>query len=267
MFNKKAIYTVISRYEENINWLNNAPLQVVIINKGYDVKTQNTSFVIEQFINFGANQYDLCNYIYENYEQLPELIMFIQGNPFDHCSEHIFYNKVSASQPCFMDDAALTAAPNRGWRKSLEIDGGFSEKNNNWYIAEVNKLVFKKFNFITCQISSYDEFMHAMFKNYSPLEWLRFAPGSQYIVSSCQCRRYTRNFWKTLRDFIPTVEGMNGGVEAHIIERALGIIFLGIFDENININCNEKLIPKRMDFNYKRNFPSKAIRLIRKIFK
>jgi hypothetical protein len=267
MLNKKTIHTIISRYKEDISWLNKAPLQGVIINKGNDVKTQNASFVIEQCKNFGANQYDLCNYIYQNYEQLPELIMFIQGNPFDHCSEHIFYNKVSARQPCFMDDAAVTAAPNSGWRKSLEIDGGFSEKNNNWYIVEVNKLVFEKFNFITCQISSYDEFMNAIFQNYSRLEWLRFAPGSQYIVSSCQCRRYTRNFWKTLRDFIPKVDGMNGGVEAHIIERALGIIFLGIFDENMDANRNEKLIPRRMDFNVKINFPRKALRLLRKIFK
>ena len=261
------MYSIISRYEEDINWLNNAPLEGVVINKGFDVETQNTSFVIEQRRNFGANQYDLCNYIYQNYEQLPELIMFIQANPFDHCSERIFYQKVSARQPCFLDDAALTAIPNRGWRKSLEIDGGFSEKNTNWYIAEVNKLVFKKFNYITCQIASYDEFMSAIFQNYSRLEWLRFAPGSQYIVSSCQCRRYTRNFWKVLRDFIPSVEGMNGGAEVHILERALGIIFLGIFDENKNISNNEKLAPKHMDFNVKKSFPSKVLCLLQKILK
>jgi len=261
------MYSIISRYEEDIKWLDNAPLQGIVINKGNDVETKNKSFVVEKSINFGANQYDLCNYIYQNYESLPELIMFIQGNPFDHCSEHIFYHKVVARQPCFLDDAALTAVPNSGWRKSLEIDGGFSEKNNNWYIAEVNKLVFNKFNYITCQITSYDEFMSAIFQNYSRLEWLRFAPGSQYIVSSCQCRRYTKNFWKVLRDFIPTVTGMNGGAEVHILERALGIIFLGIFDENKNINNIEKLVPKQMNFNVKKSLPGKVLSLVQKILK
>jgi len=261
------MYSVISRYEEGIKWLENAPLQGVIINKGDDVETQNASFIIERRTNFGANQYDLCNYIYQNYEQLSELTMFIQGHPFDHCSEDIFYQKVLARQPCFLDDAALTAAPNRGWRKSLEIDGGFSEKNNSWYITEVNKLVFNKFSYITCQITSYDEFMSTIFQNYSRLEWLRFAPGSQYIISSCQCRRYTKNFWKVLRDFIPTVKGMNGGAEAHILERALGLIFLGIFDEHKNINNNEKLVPKQMDFNVKNSFPGKFQSLVQKILK
>ena len=250
-----------------MNWLNNAPLQGVVINKGYSVKTQNSSFSIEERLNFGANQYDLCNYIYQNYEQLPDLIMFIQGNPFDHCSEHVFHHKASLRHPCFLDDAALTAVPNRGWRKSLEIDGGFSEKNTSWYIAEVNKVVFSKFNFITCQIATYDEFMCAIFQNYSRLEWLRFAPGSQYIVSSCQCRRYTRNFWKVLRDFIPRFEGMNGGAEAHILERALGIIFLGIFNENVNMINNDKLRPGRIDFNVEKISLSRVFRLFREIHK
>jgi hypothetical protein len=261
------MYTVISRYKEDLNWLNNATFQGLIINKGLDVKIGNSDFIIEQRSNYGANQYDLCDYIYQNYEQLPDLMMFLQGNPFDHCSEHVLYHKVSLRQPCFLDDAAFTAKPNSGWRRSLEIDGGFSEKNNSWYIAEVNKMVLNKFNFITCQFATYDEFMSTIFQDYSRLEWLRFSPGSQYIVSSCQCRRYTKNFWKILRDFIPRLEGMNGGVEAHILERALGIIFLGIFSENINMMNNDKLAPKQIELKQKEIIPSRAIRFLQKILK
>lgn len=239
--------TIVSRFHEDISWLDKANLSGLVVNKGGDVATENHNFVVESRPNFGANQYDLCHYIYENYDGLPDLMMFIQGNPFDHCSENVFWQSIGRNQPCFLDDAVLTAKKNRGWRKSLEIDAGFSEKNTSWYVDAVNRAVIKKFNFITCQIESYDEFMNALFQNYSRLEWLRFSPGSQYIVSKEQCRRYTRQFWKILRDFIPCTEAMNGGVEAHLIERALGLIFLGVFTERPQIDT-AKLVPKQINY-------------------
>lgn len=253
--------TIISRYQEDLSWLDDAPLKGVVINKGLITGTKNVDFEVRTHLNFGANQYDLCNYIYQNYDVLPDLMMFVQGNPFDHCSENIFYQHVSRGQPCFLDDAVLTAKPNRGWRKSIEIDGGFAEKNTSWYIDTVNKAVFRKFHFVTCQIASYDDFMSTLFQDYSRLEWLRFSPGSQYIVSAAQCRRYTRNFWKTLRDFIPCVEGMNGGVEAHLIERALGLIFLGVFSERPSMD-KAKLLPKQVDFYVQTPFYRKILRLL-----
>jgi hypothetical protein len=57
--------------------------------------------------------------------------------------------------------------------------------------------------------------MHKYFKNYTPLNWIRFTPGSQYIFERERVRGYSRDFWKTLNEELTT----NNQTEAHIIER------------------------------------------------
>lgn len=76
---------VISRYNENIDWLNNLQIEnVIIYNKGNDY--------IPGAIprkNIGMNIETMFNYIVENYNNLPDYIFFLQGNPFDHILKEI----------------------------------------------------------------------------------------------------------------------------------------------------------------------------------
>ena len=119
-------------------------------------------------------------------------------------------------------------------KKSQELDHGFIERNTNWYILDNNRELLNRQKEISCAFNSYDKFMLDLFNDYRPLKWLRFCPGSQYIVESWRCKTYTRSFWKKLCDFIPRWEcdGKNWPTELFLLERALGYIFLGVFSEN-----------------------------------
>jgi hypothetical protein len=164
--------------------------------------------------NSGANQYDIFDYIYTNYDKLPDLIAFMQGDPFDHCLPERFNQLIyNESYTLLFGDANF---PN----------GEYKEHNSNWYLEQSwnNHKPPSKFG-------SFDEYMNYMFEDYTPLEMLHFPPGSQLIVEKERCLFYSREFWKKLMGVICTEEGMKGGREAHIVERSIQLIFENKYKE------------------------------------
>ena len=81
------IKIVVSRYNEDVEWTNQFN-NVIIYNKGeptnnIDIISQ-TTHPIKNLANVGREGHTIYNYIYENYGDLDEYIIFLQGNPFDH---------------------------------------------------------------------------------------------------------------------------------------------------------------------------------------
>jgi hypothetical protein len=210
---------VISRYNEDFSWIFNYTENYLIYNKGNPI--YNNPKVINTE-NIGGNQRDIFKFIYENYENLPELMAFLQAYPFDHCQQKIFDTIIWNTY--FTSIEYYGSIPNNGGEKRTE-DGGYLEINNSWYIRSHNSTFG-----LTCKYSSFDQFMNKYFKNYEIVDWIRFAPGSQYIVEKKQALYYSKNFWKSLMNELTE----KNSTEAHIIERALWTIF----------QC--KLIPKEV---------------------
>jgi len=205
---------VVSRYNEDIYWVQDYSSNITVYNKGQQIADMST--IISD--NFGGNQYDICRFIYDNYDNLPESIVFIQGNPFDHCCKSIFDKLVDNVTFTSLEDYTHIAESDMH-RKGP--DGGYMEYNNSWFIEAHNTA-----NGLWCKFPTFDSFMHSLFSDYEHLEWIRFAPGSQYIVTRENCLRYSREFWKKLMTYFPTTK-VNGGTEAHLVERALWYIFTG----------------------------------------
>ena len=63
--------------------------------------------------------------------------------------------------------------------------------------------------------------MNETFKNYTPQMWLRFTPGSQYVLTKEIALNYSKEFWGSLMNIL----NRNGMTEGHIIERSLGLLF------------------------------------------
>ena len=76
---------VISRYNENLDWLdliNQSNYDIVIYNKGNDI---NREFI--KLDNVGREAHTFLTYIVDNYDNLPEYTIFLQGEPFYHCTD------------------------------------------------------------------------------------------------------------------------------------------------------------------------------------
>jgi hypothetical protein len=71
---------VVARYKEDVNWLRPLSDSLLVFNKGDDVPP----FPYTQLPNVGRESHTYLNYIIENYRNLPEVVVFTQGNISDH---------------------------------------------------------------------------------------------------------------------------------------------------------------------------------------
>jgi hypothetical protein len=78
---------VVARYNENLEWTKNF-LNVIVYNKGNPLSDDFNHFVLN---NVGREGHTYYKHIYDNYDNLTEYIIFLQGNPFDH-SPHLISN-------------------------------------------------------------------------------------------------------------------------------------------------------------------------------
>lgn len=200
---------VITRFNEDLSWTEEYKYlcPIVVYNRGEEM--DKPTIPVE---NLGGNQRDICKYIVDNYDDLPSVVTFLQGNPFDHCKKEIFDKLIY--RETFTSFDYYGNIPNSGWERRTE-EGGYIEVNNSWYIQSHNQ-----FKNQTCRYSSFDEFMNTYF-HYEHLEWIRFAPGSQYTVTQSSIYFYPKEMWERLynelNSFSPT--------EGHILERAFWHIF------------------------------------------
>jgi len=213
MIKTKASF-IVSRFNESFDWIKEYTKDYLIYNKGIPIKDFNTHIFNTE--NIGGNQRDIFHFVTIAYDNLPELIAFVQAYPFDHCKKEIF--DVLIQREVFTPLEYQGITPNNSWEKREENTYGYMEINNNWIIPANNIT-----NNTICKYGSFDDFMNTYFKNYTSLEWLRFSPGSQYIVEKKQILQYPKKFWLSLMNEL----NINHSTEGHLIERALYYIFMG----------------------------------------
>jgi len=199
---------IISRFKEDFDWVKEYTEDYLIYNKGEPIDDPH----IINTKNIGGNQRDIFKFIHDFYDDLPDLMAFMQAYPFDHCKKETF-DKLIYNE-CFTSLEDYGVIPANAYEKR-DHDGGFLERNNSWYI-EANNATYN----VGCKYSSFDQFMEKFFSNYKTGAHVRFAPGSQYIIEKKQALHYPKIFWRSLMNELPE----NFMSEAHIIERSLWTI-------------------------------------------
>lgn len=71
---------VVARYNENVNWTKEFQ-NVIIYNKGNKLNDNYNEIMLN---NVGREGHTYYKHIYDNYENLADYTIFLQGNPFDH---------------------------------------------------------------------------------------------------------------------------------------------------------------------------------------
>lgn len=73
-------HVVISRYDEDIDWVKNLTYPYTIYNKGED----DISLPNIKLQNLGRESGTYIHHIIQNYEHLPDSLILLQANPFEH---------------------------------------------------------------------------------------------------------------------------------------------------------------------------------------
>lgn len=70
---------VVSRFNEDISWINGLTCKITIYNKG-----EPCGFNTIKLENVGREATTMLYHVINNYDKLPEYTAFVQGNPFEH---------------------------------------------------------------------------------------------------------------------------------------------------------------------------------------
>lgn len=211
--NKLKTFFVVSEYWNNISWIYDYTDNYIIYDKSNSIQNDDKVIKLE---DVGYNIYDYCHFIVNNYDNLPDLTAFLEGNPFDHCKKEIFDKLIRNNS--FTPIEYYGEYPANVFEQRDE-NGGFMEVNNSWYIQAHIKSFGSRVNKF---FSDYNDFLDEMFDNPEHPRWIRFAPGGQYIVPKNNILYYSKDFYSKIMNFVDYCDLPS---EAHIIERALYYIF------------------------------------------
>jgi hypothetical protein len=214
--NKPKAFIVVSRYKEDVSWIDSLTDDYIIYNKGEELPKKYKQILAP---NFGGNQYDIFRYIHDNYDNLPELMAFVQGDPFDHCIPDRFNELI-------YNESFTLLFGDKNYPDGNYMGSPYWESNSSWYMNESWQSHKPQSKF-----PGFDNFANHIFSDYTHQPTVTFPPGSQFIVEKERCLFYSKDFWKKLMESVCQEIGMNGGRETHIIERSMQIIFENKYKE------------------------------------
>jgi hypothetical protein len=91
LYTDNNLSMVVARYNENIDWIKKYK-NVIVYNKGNASDLEKSEIPFTTLDNVGREGHTFLYHIINNYDNLSNWTIFIQGNPFDHCPN--FYEKI-----------------------------------------------------------------------------------------------------------------------------------------------------------------------------
>lgn len=162
-------------------------------------------------LNVGANIYDYMCYIVDNYDNLPELMLFGKTNMFERHITKEEFEKVK-------DNKTFTPLLTQNHRTYSDNDGVvcyyenglYYERNDFWYLREHP----------TKTVNSRNELIKILKLD---KKYVGFAPGGCYIVPRENILQHPKELYEKLKDY--TLWNQHAG-ESYMIERGLYNLWL-----------------------------------------
>ena len=199
------MHIVISRYNEDVEWVKNLKCSYTLFNKGEDSIPDSI-----KLSNVGREAHSYIHYILQNYNNLDNFTLFLQGDPVTHTDSpdiENFLNRLSS----FVPEKSF------GPIFSTEDYYDTTIVSNNWY---------KQYPLKTYQI----------ILEGNPND-LSFSKGAQWYAHKYTIQYRSWSWWKFIYDELCKNElhGQSYTINPWTLERLWGYIF------NLNIKENSKL--------------------------
>tara|TARA_B100000989_G_scaffold298502_1_gene288149 strand:- start:10811 stop:11653 length:843 start_codon:yes stop_codon:yes gene_type:complete len=241
IFIENNLFLCMSHFRGKINWISGINKDnYIVYNKSGKKLSEKINH--QDIKNVGYNLYSYLKYIIDNYENLPNIIIFCKDNVFTrHINYKLFIGLLKRNTFTSIEDHYH----NNEFPVTLSTsDYGFTEINSSWYKNKYPRLFFYNFN---C-------FYKYIFKNVEDPLFLRFAPGANYIVPKKNILLRSKNFYINLLSFI---DHSQYSCESHYLERSLMAIW------NSNLESSDKM-DKKIDIDEMDFLKSYCLRLIKK---
>lgn len=195
---------VVSRYNQDVNWIGEYAPSAILYDRS-DNPMPGSNIVP----NLGTDIADKLHFIITNYNNLPPVAVYTKANLFKYISKEEF-NAVKDNQVFtpLLTMNHKTYKDDKGKDVCFYMNGIYWEVNNLWYLASHPVRHDPKEVMETLGITN--------------LEYVPFAPGSNYILTASDIKKHPVEFYVKLLGYV------NWAVypgEAQIIERGLYTIW------------------------------------------
>lgn len=192
---------IVARYNENVEWTKKFK-NVLIYNKGAVLDVEYRQIILP---NVGREGHTYYQYIYDNYYNLEDFTIFLQGNPYDHSTnldENIDYInekiKNTTIHFAYLSEKILYT----------NFDGCIHLPNSG--LQTHMRHVFCK-----------------LFGKIIEIQKILFGAGAQFIVSRERIHSRPRELYLKI---VKMLENDVDPIEGHVIERLHRFIFTNKFD-------------------------------------
>ena len=182
---------IVARYNEDIEWTKQFP-NVLIYNKGNKLEGKYNEIMLN---NVGREGHTYYKYIYDNYDNLDDYTIFLQGRPFDH-------------SPNIVDN--LHKYINN---KNLNIDFEFLSE----YIIQCNLNGCRRH----CGLPLIDVYEKLFNERKENMDF-QFGAGAQFIVSKNKILQRPKEFYLKI---VEILQNEINPIEGYVIERFHKLIF------------------------------------------
>lgn len=189
---------VVSRFKENIEWTKKLS-NVLIYNKGDSLPKEYNEIKLN---NVGREAHTYYHHIYNNYDNLADYTIFLQGDPFDHCVNLIDIINDYKENPQKISDFKFLS--DLIYNTDLSIEQMYDHNNKLCHLP-----IQKVYNYLYNVYQIYNISFH-------------YGVGAQFIVSKERIREKPKEFYLKL---IKILDYTNSPIEGYVLERLHGYIF------------------------------------------
>lgn len=195
---------VISRYNHKLSWIDDYSDDVVLYDRSDDgFVYYDKDWDIHKVKNLGSDWADKFQWIIDNYNDLPDVVLLSKANLFDYITpkefEEVRFNTIFTP---ILTRRHKTYSDEQGVVCYYDEQGNYWERNNGWYLSSHPARSLELFNLL----------------GMAGKDYIPFAPGSTYIVDRDTILKYPKKYYEKLRAYLDYTVYPG---EAQIIERGI----------------------------------------------
>jgi hypothetical protein len=174
MDENSSYHVIVAKYRENVEWTKNIPKENLFI---YDKSGEIESKYIK-LENIGRESHTYFTHVIEHYDKLPDYLIFLQGNPF----QHLYYDHHGVDPSTI--HLKIKEYVDRKITNILEFCG--AEHPEPLHLMS------------DCKMGDYIDLFFSI-----PLpEYVKFSPGCQYIVPKNLILKNSLDFYKNVLNML-----------------------------------------------------------------
>ena len=204
----KTIHAVVSRFEENVDYLQNYPFEYTLYNKGSAINEKSI-----QLPNVGKCDHTYLTFIVDNYSSLPEITLFLPAsfykNPLKRIlTDELIYRLLVDGKTSFV-----------GRHLNDLVKNNYSFELEKWDTTATENKGACSTNLEPCSERPYGKWVEKIFGEVPAYPFITFF--ALLAVRKKDILARPRSFYETLLEYVKTPNPEAG----HYIERSWGLIF------------------------------------------